>query len=281
MAGKFDLAVQFAEAYPQRAARILEELLPQPSSAFIDAVPDAQSIRILSAMLPYHAAKCIAFLSANSAAKYLVSINSRTAANILAHVSAEQADAILNALPRQRAVRISMLLNYEPSMVGAWLEPEVLTLPAECRVLEAKQRLTNERYIDFHRIYVVDAGDQVVGFVRLVNLLNANDHDALISFVEPIANVLRASTTLHAALKHPAWEMSDYVPVIDHRGKFLGVIRFAALRAAGSKPQEESKSANGDTSTTVLMLAETCYLGLAEVMNATLGTGNSEGDEGK
>ena len=275
MAGKFDLAVQFAETYPQQAARILEEILPQTSSAFIDAVPDGQSIRILSAMLPYHAAKCIAFLSASSAAKYLGNANPRISANILTHVRTEQVDAILNELPRQRAVRISMLLNYEPAMVGAWLEPDVLTLPADCRVQEAKQRLANDRYVDFHRIYVVDENNQVLGSVRLVDLLDAGNNDALANFVEPFASVLRASTTLDAALKHPVWEDSDYVPVVDHRGKFLGVMRFASLRAATGNPQV-IEEAGGDASVSVLKLAETCYLGLAEIMNATLASGNSK-----
>ena len=80
-------------------------------------------------------------------------------------------------MPRRRSARISMLLIYSPSMVGAWLEPNVLTLPSRCTAGEAKRRLAQDGYLDFHRIYVVDEQSHVQGYVRLAALINASDND--------------------------------------------------------------------------------------------------------
>ncbi len=276
MHGKFAIATQFAEAYPQQAARILEELLPTNSSAFIDAVPDGQSVGILAAMLPYHAAKCISLMAASSAAKYLSGLDPKIAANILRHIETEKSEAILGELPRRQSIRIAIILNYSPSMVGAWLEPNVLTLPSECTVREAKQRLINERYMDFHRIYIVDQSGKVTGFVKLVHLFGADEASVVQKHAERFFDVLRASTSLDAALEHPAWSKSDYLPVVDRQRKFLGVLRYAALRSAISRPTSTDEVGH-DVSTTILDLAETCYLGLAEVMSASLASENQSG----
>ncbi len=268
MPGKFELAAQFAEVYPQEAARILEELVPAYSSVFIDAVPDGQSLGILSSMLPYHAAKCVALLTTGAAAKYLGNLDPKVAANIFRHIPKESADAILEALPRRSAVRISLILDYSPSMVGAWLEPNVLTLPSDCSVGEAKKRLANEQYADFHRIYVVDDSHNLKGLVRLASLFGADDANSLEKYLQPFPSTLRASTSLDSALSHPAWSNSDYLPVVDRRRRFLGVLRFAVLRTANSKPQTAKPEEN--VAATILDLAETCYIGLAEAMSASL-----------
>lgn len=279
MPDKFMLARQFVEAYPQAAARALEELATAQASTFIDAVPDEDSSSILGSMLPYHAAKCIAELSDDAAARYLGGLEPRSIANILQHTQDETRRAILAKLPRRLAPRVAIILNYSLLMVGAWLEPTVLSLPSDCTVGEAKSRLKNEGYVDFHRVYVVDRTRGLKGFVRLSALIKANEETPLTDYLEPLTRVLRASTSLDMAIEDTAWMDSDYLPVIDRRERFLGVVRYADLRAALSRPRPII--ADQDISSGFMDLAEFCYLGLADVMNTSLAIERAANDAGE
>lgn len=279
MSDKFTLAQQFVEAYPQAAARALEELATAPASTFIDAVPDKESSKILESMLPYYAAKCIAELSADAAARYLGGLEPRSIANILRHTREETRRAILAKLPRRLAPRVTIILNYSLSMIGAWLEPTVLSLPSDCTVGEAKSRLKNETYVDFHRVYVVDEAQSLKGFIRLSTLIKADEETQLTDHLELLTRVLRASTSLDMAIEDTAWMDSDYLPVVDRRERFLGVVRYADLRAALSRPRPVA--ADQDISGGFMDLAESCYLGLADVMNTSLAVDRAANDKGE
>lgn len=268
MSEKFAIAQHFVESNPQAAARALEELASTAASGFIDAVPDSQSIRLLTSMLPFHAAKCVSLLSTDAAARYLANLQPRNVANILRYTTHETRSRILERLPRRISSPVLIILNYSLSMVGAWLEPAVLALPNDCTVGEAKTRLQNEGYVDFHRVYVVNTLEILLGFVKLTRLLQAADDHPLDGLMEPALHTLRASTSLDAALDDPGWLESDYLPVVDRRERFLGVIRYAGLRAALARPVAANE--DQDMSGTFLDLAETCYLGLAELMNTSL-----------
>lgn len=274
MSEKFTIAQQFVEAFPQDAARVLEGASAAPASGFIDAVPDSQSVRILSSMLPYHAAKCVSQLSPPAAARYLSVLQPRIIANILRYMTTTERTQILGRLPRRISSQVSIILNYSLSMVGSWLEPTVLVLPDHCSVGDAKARLRNEDYADFHRVYVVDDEEMLVGFVRLARLIRAQDDQPLKDIIERPAYSLQAGTSLDAAIGDPGWQQCDYLPVLDRRRRFLGVLRYAALRAAlaRSLPADEDQDVSG----TFLDLAETCYLSLAEIMNTSLATESSD-----
>ena len=185
MHSKVSLAIDFADAYPQQAARVLEQLASTETSAFIDSVPDKQSASLLASMLPHVAGRCIAALPVESARKYLSGTNPKTAASILRHVPDATVNSIMKGMRRSHAMRISILLNHSLSMVGAWLEPTILTLPHNCTVGEACKRLQEGNYPDFHRIYVEDGEQNLVGYLRLARLIQEKDERPIANLIDP------------------------------------------------------------------------------------------------
>lgn len=280
MPNKSTVAEYFVENHPQSAARILEEIAAPDASKFIDVVSDAQSSRLLAAMLPHHAARCVTYLSDSTAAKYLGKMDPRAVATILRHVPSAQANAILDKMPRAVGVRVSIVMNYSLSMVGAWVEPAVFALPENCSAGDGQMRFRQESGFGFHRVFVITSDQRLRGFVRLAALLDAPAESSILSILETEFHVLKASTSLDVAIGDPGWETNDYLPVVDRRNKFLGLLRFAALRAAISKPP--TQASDGDIPGTFMDLAETCYFGLADVMSSTLAAdGLSRTDSGK
>lgn len=279
MPDKFDLALEIAATHPQSVARYLEEHAPTSASSFIDAAPDKFSTQILESMLPYHAAKCLESLPVAAAARYIAALEVRFAAAILRHVPEISRNGIVSAMPRQMAARTTILLRYPLSVVGAWLNPAIMVLPLDCRIAEARTRVLREGYVDFHRIYIVDTEQRISGYIRLFHLMQAEDSRHLSEILEPSPPPLRANMSLTAALENQRWLESDYLPVINRQERLIGVVRYADLRAAVSKPR--AYTVEDDISGSFMDLAETCYLGLADVLNTSLAMGPAQAIRGE
>lgn len=268
MSGKLALAQHFIESNPVSAARVLENSAPSEATAILGAVDSAQSSSLLAAMLPQNAARCVSLLSAETAASLLKSLDARRIAEILRHVPKDDAKAILENVARRTAIRVSILLNYSLSMVGAWVDPAVMVLPEGCGIEAAQDQLRQQANYDFHHVYVVGSEHALRGHVTLNRLLRAEPQGTVTDILQPSQFALNASASLDTAIDNPGWESSDYLPVVDRQGKLLGNLRYATLRRALSAPSSELSER--DLPGTFMDLAETCYLGLAEVMNSTL-----------
>ena len=276
---KFELAEHFAKCHPQTSARVLEEMPPAVSMEFIQAIPLQYGIQLLASMLPYPAAKCIAQLPENTAARYLSEMELRIITRILHHVVKEKRDQILGKLPWRIAARVSMILNYSQTTVGAWIEPAVLTLPPDCTTGKARERLSEEKYPDYNRVYVVDKAHHLKGSVSLASLIQTREENILLDrILKPVTHVLKASTTLEMTANDPGWQNQDYLPVIDRQERFLGVLRHATLLTAIAGPR--AKRTEQSSSETLLDLAESCYLGLANILSTSLAVKNPLTEKG-
>lgn len=278
MADKFDLVLDIATTHPQALARYLEEYAPDSAAALIHAVPGALSTKIFQSMLPHHAGKCLGHLPEPAAAAHLSSLESRFAASILRHMGDATQRKLLGRMSPQAAARVAILLRYSHAVVGAWMNPTILVLPSTARIAEAKARIAADSYADYHRVYVVDAGHRPTGFVQMFHLLNTDESRQLSEYVEPLPEPLPANLSLDLALDHHGWRDSDYLPIVDRQGQLIGILRYADLRAATAKFQ--SRATKDDLSGTLMELAETCYIGLADVINTSLAAEPAVSKEG-
>lgn len=273
MSDKLTLAKQYVEAYPQDAARALETLAAEPTSRLLETMSEKESTSLLGSMLPHYAAKCVRHLAPETAARFLNGLEPRIVANILRQLPLDARRAALAALSRRLAARVSIILNYATAMIGAWLEPAVMTLPEDCTVGEALERLKLEPEFNGHCVFVVDTENMLKGIVGLPTLIREPSNKPVANYLAPVNGTLRATTSLDMALEDTAWNQKDFMPVVDRRNRFIGVLRYAELRAAAARPV--STNVEQSLSGGFLDLAESCYLGLADVMNASLASDHS------
>ena len=95
-----------------------------------------------------------------------------------------------------------MLLGHSEDTVGAWADPEVAALSARARAGEALERVRRGE-TSVERVYVVDAGQRLLGSVSLGALLRAGEQAALDSLMTRIESALAARTPLAGAAAHP------------------------------------------------------------------------------
>ncbi len=268
MSERIAFAEHFIQTHSQNAARVLEELSAEAVGSFIGSIPDSIGLSVLTSMLPYHAAKCLETMPRDTAAKYLAQLNPKQAASILRQSIEAARTELIHSLPRLQASRLSRLLSYPRTLVGAWMDPVILSLPVETRVGEAKKRIFTEKY-DYRIIFIVDIDNRVVGSVSLVELLKfSKDQVSINDITQSMVNPIFASTTLDRAINADGWSDSDVLPVIDREEKLVGVLRFADLREALNTPSLDVHAST--ESNNLVNITEICCLRLADLIVTTL-----------
>lgn len=231
MSGRDELAAAFLKLHPESAARLLESMPAAEATAVLDAVDLDTAAPVAGHMLPTCAAQCLERQAPADAARLLERLGSRESVAVVRHLSAEHREAVLGCLGTQWVMAFKLLLSYPTSTVGAWIEPRVLTLPDDCTVGEARDRVARSEQSAPARIYVLDRARRVRGAVRGLALLQVSTRKKITSILEP-AEALWARDALATAQEHAVWERHTEAPVVNREEEFIGVISYSDLRKA-------------------------------------------------
>jgi magnesium transporter len=239
----------FLASHPDAAARVLEQLPAEEAAALFDRTPARLGAAALGAMLPYTAARCLAFVDLARAAMLLAAISVPAAAAVLRNIPEPRRASLLDALPTAASLACRALLGYPEDSVGACIDTEVIALPPESRAVDALEALRAARDLPTGPVYVVDAMRRPLGEVALPVLLRAGAQQRLDTLMSALTVTLPAVTPLAGAADHPAWRDADVVPVVERGGGLVGVVarrallRASRVRRADDGPEPESLAA--------------------------------------
>lgn len=231
MSGREELAAAYLRLHPESAARLLEAMAPDQANAVLNAVDLVIAGPVVGHMLPTYAARCVERQPAADSALLLERLGSQESVAVLRHLQNDHREAVLNALGPQWLMAFKLLLSYPTNTVGAWVEPRVLTLPDDCTVGEARDRIARSEHATQARIYVLDRSRRLRGAVRGLMLLQMPNRKKVASILEP-ADAIWARDPLATAQEHNVWERHTEAPVINREEEFIGVISYADLRKA-------------------------------------------------
>ena len=231
MSGREELAAAYLRLHPESAARLLEAMAPEQANAVLNAVDLVTAGPVVGHMLPTYAARCVERQPAADSALLLERLGSQESVAVLRHLQNDHREAVLNALGPQWVMAFKLLLSYPTNTVGAWVEPRVLTLPDDCTVGEARDRIARSEHATQARIYVLDRSRRLRGAVRGLMLLQMPNRKKVASILEP-ADAIWARDPLATAQEHSVWERHTEAPVINREEEFIGVISYADLRKA-------------------------------------------------
>jgi Mg/Co/Ni transporter MgtE len=229
--GREQLVAAYLKLHPESAARLLESLPVDEANAVLNAVDVATAAPVVGHMLPTSAAQCIERQPLADSALLLERLGSQESVAVLRHLPSEHREAVLNSLGPQWRMAFKLLLGYPTNTVGAWVEPRVLTLPDDCTVGEARERIARSEHVTQARIYVLDRARRLRGAVRGLALLQESSRKKLAAILEPAA-ALWARDALATAQENGVWERHTEAPVVNRDEEFIGVISYSDLRKA-------------------------------------------------
>jgi len=254
-----------------QAARLLEQLPNQNVAAFLQEIPARATSEVWTHMLPLHAAHVLESVAADYSAETLSTLKPGYAAAILRHFSPPLVAEIMEKLPQRLVLLCTLLLDYAPSLVGAWMTPKVRSVPLSCTVTEARRRIAASAFENFCPIYIVDDDNFLKGIVSPEQLVAAHGDAPVASIMSTPGYSLPARSTLESVANHPGWKDFDDLPVLDRARKFIGVLRYARLRvgiedASGSLRSEQAPDLMSG-------FIEGSIFGVTDILNASLTPG--------
>ncbi len=228
---KLEMAEAFIRTQPPEAARLIEQLQPEVAASLVHRLHEDVAARLLQVMLPQYVARIIAELDASLATTLLGRMDTSRMVVFLRHLGREARRRIIDSLPTRTQATSSLLLNYGPESVGAWMDAQTITLPEDCLVKEALQRLATETGRQSSgRVFVLNRELRVRGMVEIAQLVRANPENPLLSLLETAPPGIPGRATLLSARDHVAWNTADVVAVLNRNRQFVGALTHARMR---------------------------------------------------
>ena len=228
---KIFLAVAFLQSQPLAAANILEQQSLEQVAAFLGEVPHTQGAAVLGKMLPYYTARVCRILEPSVAAAMLSEMNISLVAAILRHCDSGLSQELLELLPEKTSLACRFLLNYSEDSVGAWMMANISTLPDDCNVEQARDRIAAEQgTIEFGATLVIGRDRLIKGVINPAALLRSPSKTPIMAVAHKNADSLSARMALNAAANSPLWAKRDAIPVTNRSNQLVGILRHLDLR---------------------------------------------------
>lgn len=218
--------------FPQEAARQLETLPPAEIGELLARYPVHAVVRPWQRLTPDVARAVLDHVDARLAAYLLTESSPVIGAAVLAQCNAEERARFLESVDSPVSQELSELLAYPESTAGRIMDPVIQPIRADLSAAAARERLRTARQRGLRELFVVDAEGRLTGRVEIQDLALAEGGEPLAEIIRPlraVAQDLDPREEVVATLTHqPITEL----PVIDAQGRFVGVIRQAALVSA-------------------------------------------------
>jgi len=205
-------------------------------------VPARTGSAVLAAMLPQWGARCVEVLDEGRALELLTPMGTQPTVALLRHLPEQQRGVLIAGLPTATALASKLLLGYSDDTLGAWADPDVVTLGAQTRVGDALERMRRTQST-YPLVLVTDPGQCLVGVVTLTALLQAPVGASLATLMRPADAVLVANAPLSGTPAHPGWQQSSILPVVEPGDRLVGVMTRDAL-ARALRRREPSTAGN-------------------------------------
>ncbi len=213
------------KTHPADIAQVLERLTPADRKAVFDLIrSDAERAEVL-AMVEFAAwTELVGELAPEVIGRILQHMSPDDAALLLRELPRDEADEVLLAMG-ELADDVESLLGYAEDTAGAIMTPDFFALDEGLPVKTAIERLqaAGEREASFY-VYVVDAGEHLVGVLSLRQLIMQPPDKRLRDFMS--SDPIRVTTD--ADQEEVSRIVARYdllaVPVVDNANRLVGVV---------------------------------------------------------
>jgi magnesium transporter len=151
---------------------------------------------------------------------------------VLGQWDGEERERRLATLDAQVARELRTLLTYPERSAGRLMDPDVSPLREGLSVGEALARLRAMRRRGLRELFVVDDAGRLAGRVEIQDLAVTDDAQPLREIVRPLLAAVKALDPQEDVVALLEQRPITELPVVNVDGRFVGVIRHAALLTA-------------------------------------------------
>lgn len=209
-------------------------LLVQPEAAadLMEQIPESQAVDALERLEP------------EASARILEELPSNEQADLIGELEAEDAEAILAEMTAVEADEVRTLAAYSEGTAGSLMITEYLRFDSKLTVGEVIEvlRAGAKEYSEYDVLYgyLVDDAEQLVGVLRLRDLLLAPSERRVARLVMPDYEQVHVEALLPELVA--IFDEHDLfaAPVVDADGRLVGVLRRAEVEEAVAEESDEA-----------------------------------------
>ena len=226
------LTERYFTAFPHEAARQLEGLPAEEIATLLQTYPVRASVRAWQRLAPDIARSVLEVIDAAYARELLTQSAPSAAASVLAQCERETREGFLHGLEAQTARELRDLLVYPEGSAGRSMDPVISPVHVESTVAETLVRLRQMRRRGLRELFVVDAEGRLNGRVEIHDIATADPQQRLAALMKPLLAAAKDLDPREEVVAILQQQPITELPVIDSEGRFVGVIRQAALVSA-------------------------------------------------
>jgi len=222
---------------PVDLADVLEELDHEHRVKIFDELTEERASDTLEEINPTVQRALIASLDKKKVAKLLNVMTPGQAADILSVLPVPEAEAILKSMVKDNVAKIQAILGQHNENVNNFATQKFLSYPPDETVLKAQEDYPNdaEDKDEVMYLYVVNTEEKLLGVIDIKELLKAplKATTKLEDIMQRNFISLRTSSTMKDASLLFSRYSFRALPVIDEKGKLVGVVPFRDVMSLG------------------------------------------------
>jgi len=256
--------------HPAEAARTLARLDSRDSKAIFEVMPPQLAANVLENMAPSSAGRCLEQLTVKTGGEILARMPVTAAVAPLRLMKRDRLKEWLAVMPRHAAARLRLRLRYSETVIGAFVDADVVTFMPDHRVGDALRTFRRASQRKGQTIHVLDQQRHLVGVVDLSDLLGERDRSMIQRLMRPAPIVLNARAAIQTVTDHPAWLSHDSLPVVNRDDVFLGVLPRSKVMEGEQQLLAEVTDRN-ELATTRAALADIFWMGVGALFVSNAG----------
>ena len=223
---------RFLLDFPGEAARELEAMPPEDAAQVLAAHAPRAVVCAWEALAPDVAREVLELLPGDLARYVLAEAEPASSVAVLSQLEPEEREKLLAPLDKEVARELRELAAYPEDSAGRLMDARVSPLRAGMTVGDAIERLRAIRRRGLRELYVVDDDGRLAGRVEMQDLALADRARPLGEIQRGVVAAVRDLDPREEVVEILQREPITVLPVVNHAGRFIGVIRQAELMSA-------------------------------------------------
>jgi len=230
------LAEVLLTQFPDDTARLIETTDDAETAEFLASSTPERAVSILRRLTPDRGARVLALLGETLIRSVLGSLNPNRAAAMLARLDDDERERCLASVEEPLAREFRELLAYPPETAGSLMDPRVTSFRPDATVRDVVRRLRRFRQRkNIQDVFIVDGDGRLTGSVPLQSVVLASDTEriAALSTTAPIS--VQSISSREEITETFEEHRIGSLPVVDHEGRLIGVLRQRELIKAAQE----------------------------------------------
>lgn len=232
------LMEDYIRLYPQEAAAETEKRASREVLSLLSQLPIHSAGALFDRLTPQETARLLDVMELELAEDLFSVADPARVSIALARLPRERARKLLAKVPKTLRQELRELMAYDLDSAGRLMDPKVTCFREDTTAGEALEKIRAASKVKrIHDVYLVDNEGFLSGFAPIQDLALAETTTLLRDLARKPRGSVKAVEPKEEVVALFEQHKLSSIPVVDHEGKLMGVIRYDALIGAA---QEEA-----------------------------------------